>query len=450
MHPRMMADPVSAVGRTSRAGPGCDARGISPGRAAACFGEGRDAAHRYFPDKLPIGWDRRSTDHHVFVYLATAPTPWDFRLFLLRHIPLLRLLTQWTIRVLLPKTLAHARRPYLHAAREHLLGTARGRKVDILEAVFKQRRQLAEPNAAPPYEHYERDSAFFPGPRFRAMYQQWLVDPRALWMADSLAISDAIDRGHGRIECVPADAPIPASLPPGDRRLTPAPPTARAHNPKAATPRLQLSVTTGRLVSAAAMIRKLARTTSGRPTGQPRFQRLSPWRQYGCVHHSSAHAGHPRIERPTCRQAAAISRCGSRGGSLLAALSAALHVHEPVTDSREPWRERPRRARRIPSRPCPEGSLTPWLLVSLSLSLPSASVVGARRCCWRRCRTRSWPGCSGGSWGVLAGGTGPVAGPEVGRHAERRPSRPRVSICARRRQGASLRSARVTRQRLRP
>ena len=166
------------------------------------FGDGRDARYRYFPDKLPIGWDRRFTDRHVFVYLAAAPTPWEFRLFLLRHIPLLRLLTQWTIRVLLPKTLAHARRPYLHAARDHLLGTARGRKVDILEAVFKQRRQLAEPNAAPPYEHYERDSTFFPGPRFRALYQQWLVDPRAIWMADSLAISDAIDRGHGRIECV--------------------------------------------------------------------------------------------------------------------------------------------------------------------------------------------------------------------------------------------------------
>ena len=40
----------------------------------------------YFPDKLPIGMQPHA-DTHVFVYLVTRPSPMDFRLFLLRHVP---------------------------------------------------------------------------------------------------------------------------------------------------------------------------------------------------------------------------------------------------------------------------------------------------------------------------------------------------------------------------
>jgi hypothetical protein len=46
---------------------------------------------RYFPDKLPIGV-LPELDSHVFVYLVTNPSPMDFRLFLLRHVALLRVL----------------------------------------------------------------------------------------------------------------------------------------------------------------------------------------------------------------------------------------------------------------------------------------------------------------------------------------------------------------------
>ena len=44
----------------------------------------------------------------------------DFRLFLLRHVPLLRVLFRWTIRLLIPRPLWKARLRYQHAAREHL------------------------------------------------------------------------------------------------------------------------------------------------------------------------------------------------------------------------------------------------------------------------------------------------------------------------------------------
>jgi hypothetical protein len=48
------------------------------------FGEPPDVTIRYFPDKLPIGYepDRR---RHVFLYLARSPSPMDFRVFILRH-----------------------------------------------------------------------------------------------------------------------------------------------------------------------------------------------------------------------------------------------------------------------------------------------------------------------------------------------------------------------------
>ena len=50
------------------------------------FGDGPAKTARYFPDKLPIGMQPYA-EPHVFVYLVTRPSPMDFRLFLLRHVP---------------------------------------------------------------------------------------------------------------------------------------------------------------------------------------------------------------------------------------------------------------------------------------------------------------------------------------------------------------------------
>lgn len=180
------------------------------------FGDGPSRIHRYFPDKLPIGDDRERSDHHVFVFLVTTPVPWDFRLFLLRHIPLLRHLSRWTIRLLFPKPLAKARHSYLHAAREHLMGTVRGRNVTMIEEMFQQRRRLAEPNAEPPYERYREDVRWTSAPRFRALYHQWLFDPeRTLGFADS---PHPRRRAGARVRprrVRRTHAPVPASLPPG-------------------------------------------------------------------------------------------------------------------------------------------------------------------------------------------------------------------------------------------
>lgn len=163
------------------------------------FGEGSKAAVRYFPDKLPVGVHPDFADQAVFVYLVSRPSPWDFRLFLLRHVALFRSLSRWTIRLLFPKPLVKARHGYLRAVRDHLVTTLDGRGA-MLEDAFRERLQCT--NSSLPDQHRSQSLAF-DGPRFNALYQQWLLDPeKTIRMADSRALGVALDRGEGRIECV--------------------------------------------------------------------------------------------------------------------------------------------------------------------------------------------------------------------------------------------------------
>jgi hypothetical protein len=166
------------------------------------FGDGPTKAVRDFPDKLPIGVPP-SIEPHVFAYLVTRPSPMDFRLFLLRHTALLRVMFRWTIRLLFPRKLWKARLAHQHAAREHLATPLHPSVVETLEWFFPERKQLAEPGARPASERYVKVSGAFRTPRYRALYRQWLEEPaNTIWMAGSPIIADAIDRGEGAVECV--------------------------------------------------------------------------------------------------------------------------------------------------------------------------------------------------------------------------------------------------------
>jgi hypothetical protein len=166
------------------------------------FGDGPAKAVRYFPDKLPIGIQPYA-DPHVLVYLVTHPSPMDFRLFLLRHTALLRVLVRWTVRLLFSRQLSKARLAYQHAAREHLATPLHPSNAETLEWLFPERKRLAESGAGPANERYLKASSAFRAPRFRALYRQWLEDPtNTLWMAGSPIIADTLDRDHGRVEGV--------------------------------------------------------------------------------------------------------------------------------------------------------------------------------------------------------------------------------------------------------
>jgi len=166
------------------------------------FGEGPSRAVRFFPDKLPIGV-QRDVDRHVFVYLVTRPSPMDFRLFLLRHTALLRVLCRWSVRLLFPRQLSKARLVYEHAAREHLAQPLHRSNAETLEWLFAERKRLAEAGAAPADDRYPKMETAFAAPRFRALYRQWMEDAaNTLWMAQSPILADALDRDEGCVECV--------------------------------------------------------------------------------------------------------------------------------------------------------------------------------------------------------------------------------------------------------
>jgi hypothetical protein len=166
------------------------------------FGDDPATTVRYFPDKLPIG-DHQSFDRQVFVYLVTHPSPMDFRLFLLRHAPLLQVLYRWTVRLLIPRQLRKSRLAYLHAARE-TLATPLARSVEEqIQWLFTERKRLAEPGAGSADKRYLDVATTFRAPRYRALYRQWTHDPvNTLRLASSAVMAEAIERGHGEVECV--------------------------------------------------------------------------------------------------------------------------------------------------------------------------------------------------------------------------------------------------------
>ena len=101
-----------------------------------------------------------------------------------------------------------------------------------------------------------------------------------------------------------------------------------------------------------------------------------------------------------------------------------LSRHRCRDQSRKLWRERPRCARWKWPRACPEGSLTPWLSVSVSvLGIAPASFTKAVTCA-AGVVPESGPLSSGQSGPVRAGNLGPRAAPFP--HVM---TRPRFGVC---------------------
>jgi hypothetical protein len=118
---------------------------------------------RYFPDKLPVGFNA-ATGAYVFLYVLTRDLPADFRLFLERHAELLRSLGRWTIRLLVPrhKTAAVAR--------------------------YKER--------------FDQAAGAFRAPRYTTLYRAFLDrGERALDATLSPVIADQVHWGTGGLEC---------------------------------------------------------------------------------------------------------------------------------------------------------------------------------------------------------------------------------------------------------
>jgi hypothetical protein len=104
------------------------------------YGQGADTTTRFFPEKLPIGVPRSCHRRHVFVYRATREVPMDFRVFLVRQADLLLRVTEWTIRVLLPRRLKKAATLHRYAVRDAFMMPLTPRDVEDVDWYFRARR----------------------------------------------------------------------------------------------------------------------------------------------------------------------------------------------------------------------------------------------------------------------------------------------------------------------
>lgn len=166
------------------------------------FGQRPNVTVRYFPDKLPIGYDR---DHrrHVFMYLARSPSPMDFRVFILRHLELLNALGFWTIRVLFPRSLAGSMEAYRKAAYELLAKPLTPSQTEELIWFLRQPQPMALDASVADRARLQAARRAFRSPRFAAIRWHWIAEgSRAVFLAASPVPRDAFDRGRASVECL--------------------------------------------------------------------------------------------------------------------------------------------------------------------------------------------------------------------------------------------------------
>ena len=163
-------------------------------------GQGDARQVRYFPDRLPIGIHPEG--RVVLVYLLVDPLHDEFRAFLTRHAAMLSGLPAWTVRVGLPAHLAGRAQEMLQAAWAQIATPLRDTTRDELRWYFEQLRAgRAERCADPDAERFKRAEQAFQLRRYPVLYRAWLQDgERALTVASSRAISNALDSKVGRIE----------------------------------------------------------------------------------------------------------------------------------------------------------------------------------------------------------------------------------------------------------
>jgi hypothetical protein len=166
------------------------------------FGKRPNVTVRYFPDKLPIGYDRAHR-RHVFMYLARSPSPMDFRVFILRHLELLNALGFWSIRVLFPRSLAGSMEAYETAACELLTKPLTPSETEELIWFFRQSQPSPLDASAADRPRVQAARRAFRSPRFAAIRRHWIAEgSRAVFLAASPAARDTLERQRAHVECV--------------------------------------------------------------------------------------------------------------------------------------------------------------------------------------------------------------------------------------------------------
>jgi hypothetical protein len=113
------------------------------------------------------------------------------------------MLPAWTLRLVFPRSLAHAYGAFQAVVREEFESPLHAHTVGELKWYFEQLRTLPTDRLRwPADERLERASEAFERPRFYRLYQHWLRDgDGALDGVSSSVISEALASGAGRLEC---------------------------------------------------------------------------------------------------------------------------------------------------------------------------------------------------------------------------------------------------------
>jgi hypothetical protein len=168
------------------------------------FGSGLQRTIRCFPDKLPIGVEKDSTSHLVFVYLVNRRLPVDFRQFLIRHASLLRFVRTWTVRLLVPRRFRKAVALYKAALREELWTPMNPSVTKMLETYFPE-RQARGGHLGDPDDRYIREEFRKQGMlKIQGLYRAWRRQgDGVLWQAHSTTLRDDHSHGCSTIEVEP-------------------------------------------------------------------------------------------------------------------------------------------------------------------------------------------------------------------------------------------------------
>jgi hypothetical protein len=155
-----------------------------------------------FPGTFPIGFE--GTGRIVLVYVTSVPWTDDFRVYLAGHVSLLTVVPQWTVRVVLPKTLERYREAYDGAVYEELESPLSAATLDEARWYFYHRWRGDRVETIYPglRERFSWCSRVFKGPRFARLYDVWRRDRNAPLRPVPASIAEARAEGRGQVGLV--------------------------------------------------------------------------------------------------------------------------------------------------------------------------------------------------------------------------------------------------------
>lgn len=150
-------------------------------------------------DGFPIGV--QADGRVVVLYLAPEPWPDAFRTFVRAHVPLLRSLPRWIIRIVLPRRFGHAHDAYQRALHEELESSLSAVLVADLKRYFECRRAIQTTGPPQTDDVFRAGHQRFGTPRFDDLYRRWITHGDEVFTGpSSAAITEALESGAGRVE----------------------------------------------------------------------------------------------------------------------------------------------------------------------------------------------------------------------------------------------------------